>query len=329
MVTRAAGGLAVAAVGAAVCVLAATGPGGAPPSEAVQRGCDAAPMPEGACSRAAGPSNHSAATTPNSSGAVAGRPLMKPPEHRERRGAGAAPQVREANIPYDGRFTFVRIRTDVTGGGGRLPNFLGRGRRGWGQPPWAHDYPRAERNFAKILTTTTFVNAYQGGSNILTFDDPELPNYPLAYVSEPGYWVMSEAELEGLRNYLLKGGFVIFDDFGGRRDLANFEAQLARALPDRRLQDLSRLDPLPVIFDSFFEIPDPESLTPPYNSGGWPQYLGIFEDDDPAKRLMLIANYNNDHGDYWEFSDAGWLPIDLTNEAYKFGVNYVIYAMTH
>ena len=60
-----------------------------------------------------------------------------------------------------------------------------------------------------------------------------------------------------------------------------------------------------------------------------PQYLGLFEDNDPTKRLAVIANYNNDIGEYWEFSDVGWYPIDLSNEAYKLGVNYVIYAMTH
>ncbi len=242
---------------------------------------------------------------------------------------GPAPApVQEANIPYDGRFTFVRIRTDVSGGRGMPRSFLPGGRRGWGQPPWAHDYPRAERNLARILTATTLLNTYEGGSNILTFDDPELHSYPLAYVSEPGFWEMDEAEKEGLRSYLLKGGFVIFDDFGGPRDWANFEAQMMRVLPEGRFYDLSDLDPLPTVFDSFFEIADPEALAPPYR-GGWPQYLGIFEDNDPAKRLMLVANFNNDLGDYWEFSDSGWLPIDLTNEAYKFGVNYIIYAMTH
>ena len=255
------------------------------------------------------------------------------PEARRFVAAAAPPgsppaAVQEANIPYDGRFTFVRIRTDVSGGRGMPRSFLPGGRRGWGQPPWAHDYPRAERNLAKILTATTFLNTYEGGSNILTFDDPELHSYPLAYVSEPGYWEMDEAEKEGLRNYLLKGGFVIFDDFGGPRDWANFEAQMMRVLPEGRFHDLSDLDPLPTVFDSFFEIADPEALAPPYR-GGWPQYLGIFEDNDPAKRLMVVANFNNDLGDYWEFSDSGWLPIDLTNEAYKFGVNYIIYAMTH
>ena len=182
-----------------------------------------------------------------------------------------APPVQEANIPYDGRFTFVRIRTDVSGGRGLPRSFLPGGRRGWGQPPWAHDYPRAERNLARILTATTLLDTYQGGSNILTFDDPELHSYPLAYVSEPGFWQMDEAEKEGLRNYLLKGGFVIFDDFGGPRDWANFEAQMMRVLPEGVFYDLSDLDPLPTVFDSFFEISDPEALAPPYR-GGWPQY---------------------------------------------------------
>ena len=239
--------------------------------------------------------------------------------------AAAAP-AQDANIPYDGRFTFVRIRTDVSGGMGSSRGF-GRGRRGRGQPGWAHDYPRAERNFAQIVTTTTLIDMYEGGSNILTFDDPALMNYPVAYVSEPGEWYMDEAEEEGLRNYLLKGGFVIFDDFGGG-DWFHFEAQMLRVLPEGVFHDLPKLNPMPTVFDSFFEISDPEALAPPYR-GGWPQYHGIFEDNDPTKRLMVVANYNNDLGDYWEFSDSGWLPIDLTNEAYKFGVNYVIYAMTH
>ncbi len=230
--------------------------------------------------------------------------------------------VQEANIPYDGRFTFVRMRTNVGGRSG----MRGFGRRGRGQPPWAHDYPRAERNFEKILSATTLLDTYEGGSNILTFDDPELFKFPMAYVSEPGFWTMSEEEEEGLRNYFLKGGFVIFDDFRGR-DFVNFAAQINRVLPTGQLVDLSTLSPLPEIFNSFFEITDPEMLTS--YGGGPPRYFGVFEDNDPSKRLMLIANHNNDHGDYWEFSDSGWLPIDLTNEAYKFGVNYVVYSMTH
>ena len=82
------------------------------------------------------------------------------------------------------------------------------------------------------------------------------------------------------------------------------------------------------MFHSFFEINDPHSMVPPY--GGLPPlFYGLFENNDRNGRLMAIANVNNDIGEYWEFSDTGYAPVDLSNEAYKFGVNYFIYGLTH
>ncbi len=199
---------------------------------------------------------------------------------------------------------------------------FGRGSRG--EPPWAHDTPRAERNFARILGEVSYVDPYQGGIAI-ELDDPELFRYPIAYIVEVGFWSPTEQEIRGLGDFLTKGGFLIVDDFRGERELNNFDLHLRRALPWAQL--------LPVedhheIFDSFFRIENPEDLTPPY--GGYPPiYLGVFEDNDPSKRLLVILNYNNDHAEYWEFSDLGYYPIDLSNDAYKFGVNYIVYAMTH
>lgn len=230
-------------------------------------------------------------------------------------GTGAA-AVQDDNIPYDGRFIFLRVRYET--GLGRF--------RGWGrEAPWHHDYPRAEQNLAQILSELTFIEPYDGGSNILTTDDPELFKYPIAYISEPGFWQMGEAEVSGLRDYLLKGGFLIFDDFGGR-DIVDLEDQMRRVLPEGRFVEL---DPsTDAIFNSFFAIENTNYWS--YRGNGRPPvYLGIYEDNDPSKRLMVIANYNNDIGEYWEYSDAGWYPIDLTNEAYKLGVNYIVYAMTH
>ncbi|MFV2006606.1 MAG: DUF4159 domain-containing protein [Longimicrobiales bacterium] len=242
--------------------------------------------------------------------AKAGGPSLDP----ERPGTMVAQDL--GNVEYDGRFTFARIRYATGLSEGR---FFGRRQ----QAPWAHDFPRAERNFMEILKETTFIAPFMNGGNVFTTDDPELTKYPLAYLSEPGYWAPSEEEVLGLRNYLLKGGFLIADDFRGR-DWWNFEAQMKRVLPDARFVEL---DESHAIFDSFFRIESLETLT----SYGreQPSYWGIFEDDDPEKRLIVIANYNNDIGEYWEFSDVGYYPIDLSNEAYKLGVNYVIYAMTH
>ena len=223
------------------------------------------------------------------------------------------------NAPYDGRFTFARIRF---GSGLSSRSFRGRGRGG--QPPWAHDFPRAERNFMSIIRETTLIRPFMDGGNVFDTDDPELTRYPLAYMSEPGFWYPSDEEVVGLRNYLLKGGFLIADDFNGP-DWFNFEAQMKRVIPGAQFV---QLDESHRIFDSFFRIESLETLIPPY-SRGRPMYFGLHEDNDPAKRLVVIANYNNDIGEYWEFSDIGWYPIDLSNEAYKLGVNYLIYAMTH
>jgi len=138
-----------------------------------------------------------------------------------------------------------------------------------------------------------------------------------------GYWTLNEKEAAGLRAYLQKGGFLIIDDFVGR-DMLNLEIQMQKVLPEARFIEVSDEHP---IFDSFFKITPPR--THPYRRFLRATYHGIFEDNDPSKRLLVMADYNNDITEYWEFSDTGFVPIDLSNEAYKLGVNYLVYAMTH
>ncbi len=220
-------------------------------------------------------------------------------------------------MPYDGRFTFVRLRFDP------LPSWTGGGFRGR-DLKWDHDWPRAERHFTKMLAELTVTGVNQTGSNILALDDPALFKYPVAYLSEPGFWTLTEAEAEGLRNYLRKGGFVIFDDFVGRQWL-NFEEMITKVLPDARMVELDVSHP---IFHSFFDI-ERLDYDHPVFPGNPSVFLGIFEDNDPNERLMVVVNYNNDIGEYWEWSDTGFLPISLSNEAYKIGINYIVYAMTH
>jgi hypothetical protein len=212
----------------------------------------------------------------------------------------------EANVPYDGRFTFARIRYTV-----------------YGRSGWEFDYPAMERNLMKVMEEITALRPHVEGSNIHTFDDPELLKYPVAYVSEPGYWIPSESEVMGLRTYLAKGGFVIFDDFMGY-EWRNFETQIRRALPNARIVPMEVSHP---IFDSFFHI-ESLDMTYPNNPRIKAEFFGIYEDNDPEKRLMVIINYNNDIGDYMEWSGSGWLPVNLTNDAYKLAVNYIIYGLT-
>jgi hypothetical protein len=229
----------------------------------------------------------------------------------------APPPVDYKNTPYNGRFTFVRVRFN--------PSDWGPGRYQWGLDlKWNHDYPRAEVHFTKMLQELTTLNPNVEGGNILALDDPELFKYPVAYLCEPGFLTLSEAETAGLRAYLLKGGFLIVDDFAGPH-WGNFAEQMRRVLPAARLVEVENSH---AVFDSFFRVEDPRAFPHPYFRTA-PSYLGICEDNDPAKRLRMIVNYNQDVSEYWEWSDTNYAPIDLSNEAYKLGVDYVIYGMTH
>ena len=229
-----------------------------------------------------------------------------------------APDVPYTNFPYNGRFTFVRLRF--------TPSYWSRGPYAWGWDlKWNHDYPRGESHFTKILDELTYLDPNRDGGNILAMDDPELFKYPWAYLCEVGFWTLTDAEAESLRAYLQKGGFLVVDDFMESWQWDNFEMQMHKVLPEARFVQLDVSHP---IFDSFFHIESLEFEHPNFAEIK-PVYYGIFEDNDPAKRLMVVANYNHDIGEYWEWSDTEWIPIELSNEAYKLGVNYVVYGMTH
>jgi hypothetical protein len=218
---------------------------------------------------------------------------------------------------YDGRFTFARAYFPAGGGSGMAGGF--------GEPPWHHDRPFAERNLSSILGELSHVRAFDGwhGGNVFALDDPELFRYPVLWMAEPGYWVPTDAEVDGLRDYLLKGGFVIFDDFFAGH-WVNFQRQMARVLPGLRPIPLTGDEP---IFRSFFQV-DPHALNIVYR-GYTPELFGIFEDNDPTKRQLAMINYNADIGEFMEYSDTGFAPVDVTNEAYKLAVNYIVYALTH
>ena len=222
------------------------------------------------------------------------------------------------NQPYDDRFTFVRIRFE--------PPFYRRGPFYWDLDlKWNHDYPWGEQNFSRILDAYTSVTVNEDGSDIWSLNEPELFLRPFAYLCEVGFWHPSDQEAENLRAWLLKGGFLVVDDFVQPPQLQNFLRQMERVLPG---YEAVRLEVTHPVFDSFFHI---ETLE--FEHLGRPDlvpvYYGWFENDDPSDRLMIVANYNHDIGDYWEWSGSGYWPVALTNEAFKLGVNYVIYGMTH
>lgn len=232
------------------------------------------------------------------------------PEESRRR---PEPVFMAVNQPYDGSFEFVRIRFGQS---------LGRG-FGRGGPLWAHDYPRAEANFTKILSEVSTISTRTQASAVIALDDPLLFQHAVAYVVEVGGWDPTSAEIKALRTWLERGGFLIVDDFA-RNDIYNFEARIKEVLPWARLIPIPREHP---VFDSFYHFTDFEAVRHPY-SGDQTSFVGIFENNDPSGRLMVAANYNGDIAEYWEFADVGFAPVALTNDAFKLGVNYIVYALT-
>jgi hypothetical protein len=213
-------------------------------------------------------------------------------------------------VEYDSRFAFTRIRYGTRVGG----NF-----------GWEHDYPAADRNLSAILDYITNMRVHLNDSNVLDLEDPRIFDNPAIYMSEPGGWTTDEAEATNLRAYLLKGGFIIFDDFDGAAEWRNLVAQMKAVLPEH---DFIRLDVSHPIFQSFYALRTLD-IPHPMLRGIEPEFLALFDTNRTDGRMMAIANWNNDIGDYWEWSAEGLYGDAPTADAYRLGVNYLVYAMTH
>lgn len=225
----------------------------------------------------------------------------------------------QANLPYDGRFTFVRVTYDTLPGG-----YWYRG-----QPAWSHGYPTAEENLMQILETVTGVSGHPT-TNTLSLEDPEIFKYPLIYIIEVSWWRITDREASNLRAFLDKGGFVIVDDFKtaewrGGRGWDQFADNMQQVMPGAKFVDLDVSHPL---FSQFFTIKSLDIFPQAYNAGQ-PYFRALFEDNDPGKRMQMFINYNTDISQFWEWSARGLRPIEDTNEAYKLGVNAIIYGLTH
>ena len=214
------------------------------------------------------------------------------------------------NVRYDGKFVFVRM------------SYATYSRT----QPWAHDYPWGERRFMTMMTALTNINAHVQETSIMSFTDPEMYKFPVIYLVEPGLFQISDAEALALRNYLLKGGFLIVDDFP-RQQWGQFELNMTKVFPDGEWKELGAQHP---IFHSFYEIPDLSLVPASYNLGGQPMYFGMFEGNDLKNRMYVMVNYQQDISEYWEANPTGFQVVDeAQNQAFKMGVNQFIYGITH
>lgn len=215
----------------------------------------------------------------------------------------------------------------------RLKYSSGAVERAW-RPWWAIDYPEAEYHLTNGLTRLTGASV-AADSVHLRLTDAEIFDYPWLFVQQVGHWKLGPDEIARLREYVQRGGFVVIDDFHG-----NFEWQVMRDVLTRAFPEWPIL-PLPVdheLMKLYYEL-DQETQIPGkrhlYRGAGGEvrahlrgpaRWFGISDD---SGRLVVAINFNMDMGDAWEHADDPYYPLPMTALAYRFAVNYVIYAMTH
>ena len=213
----------------------------------------------------------------------------------------------------DHGFRFVRIRfEDVSGGG-----------RGFGGNAWAHDYPTAEENFYIALKRTTAIHV-QEPYLVLELDDDRIFEHPILYLCEPGHLDLTDEQAQRLRRYLDRGGFLLFDDFGGQREWNWFYEQMKRVLPEAEPTEILPSHPIWSIYYDVDPVAAPSLVSRRDWNQGEDRYMAYFDD---AGRMVALANHNQDIGDGWEWPDRNF--DDASTVSFQMGINYVIYALTH
>ncbi len=193
------------------------------------------------------------------------------------------------------------------------------------------DWPEADMHFIRGIRRLTSVEI-EDRSIAVRMTDEHIFDRPWIYAVEVGTWLLSQEEADNLREYLLRGGFLVVDDFHGTYQWAGFMRSMQKVFPDRAIVDVDQDDSIMNMhFDVDHENPIPGLMAVRYgvtheHDGYTPTWKGIYDDDG---RLMVIINFNVDLGDAWELADEGWYPERYTAAAYRYGVNYVLYSMTH
>jgi hypothetical protein len=198
--------------------------------------------------------------------------------------------------------------------------------------PWFIDGPAAEQNLSRRVKSATSIDVQD--PIILTLDDPRLFEYPWIYFVEPSNLELTESDVRTLREFLLRGGTAVFDDFHGPLEWEHFAGQMKKVFPDREIVDFPKNHPVFSCFyqmDSYPQVAGLGSFLAgrSWEKGGFVAHLRTIFDDN--QRPMLYINWNTDMGDGWEWSNAEDYPgyVKYTSLAYRMAINEVVYALTH
>ncbi len=205
---------------------------------------------------------------------------------------------------------------------------------GWrdGYSDWTIDYPRSDRHLAAAVRRLTRIDARSVEQPINLEDGDDVYHWPWLYAVEVGHWNLTDDQTKKLRDYLLRGGFLMVDDFHGTREWSVFMNSMRRVLPDRPILDIPNSDPIfHTLFDleQRYQVPGAQFLETGqlYEHDGFsPEWKGIYDDKG---RLMVAICHNMDLGDSWEHADNPEYPEKFSALGMRIGINYIVYAMTH
>jgi hypothetical protein len=204
-----------------------------------------------------------------------------------------------------------------------------------GGTSWTQDYPRADRHFAQALRRLSRIHVRSVEQPVSLDDGDDAFNYPWMNAGEMGDWKLTVAQAAALREYLLRGGFIMLDDFWGASEFNRFEESMRVVFPDRAIVEIANDDPIfHVVYDldERYQVPGQWALArgSTYRNGeeggSVAHWLGIYDDHG---RVMVAMTYNSDVGDSWEWADDPNYPEKYSALGIRIGVNYVMYSMTH
>jgi len=218
-------------------------------------------------------------------------------------------------------------------GGGRRWRF-GSGDWREGGTSWTQDYPRADRHFAMAMRRLTRVHVRSVEQPVNLDDGDDVFNWPWLVAGEMGDWLLTDDQAAKLRDFLLRGGFLMLDDFWGPQEYARFNESMSRVFPDREVVEIDNKDP---IFHTVYDLDDRYQILGQWALGGRggmsyrvagtvAQWKGIYDDQG---HLMVVMSFNSDIGDSWEWADDPRYPEKFSALGMRIGVNDVIYSMTH
>ena len=226
------------------------------------------------------------------------------------------------------RLMYPSTRRGIGGGYG----FRGNGDWREGFSIWTQDYPRADRHFSEAVRRLTRLHARSVEQPVNLDDGDDVYNWPWLYAVQVGQWKLTDAQAGKFREYLLRGGFFMCDDFWGQEQWLNFLESMQRVLPGRPVVDIPEGDPvLGTVYDLHdrYQVPGARyrSTGVTWKCQGCPaRWRGIYDDQG---RLVVAISFNSDIGDSWEWADDPLYDEKFSALGIRIGINYIVYSMTH